>query len=322
MTMLDDARARTDLAAPGPGVPAPIPATPAAAVSARPVAPAARAAEPTARRRWRFTLGPGTDPAPRTIEEHARAQARAFCWAWLLFAMVGSVSGNVLHAWMTAPTALRLGAAVAAIFPPLLLLGATHLVALLISTRRPQYRVIDLVVLVVVMLGAIGVAVFAFTISFYALRDLMVLFGQGSNVAWRWPIAVDLSLIVSSLALLSLTEARITRSMKAEANWEPDVAPAGAEHGKPARPTERRLWWESIAVEVREELIGTRNIADLTPQRLGEILERMYDRRESDRGIRDYTRLRQKEVGAIRESADGVLARTPVVDERQRTSVG
>ncbi|OHU57044.1 hypothetical protein BKG82_12690 [Mycobacteroides chelonae] len=319
MTMLDDARTRTDLAAPGPTVPAPIHAKPAAAVIAR---PAARAPEPTARRRWRFTLGRGTNPALRTIEEHARAQARAFCWAWLLFAMVGSVSGNVLHAWMTAPAALRLGAAVAAIFPPLLLLGATHLVALLISTRRRQYRVIDLVVLVVVMLGAIGVAVFAFTISFYALRDLMVLFGQGSNVAWRWPIAVDLSLIVSSLAMLSLTEARITRSMEAEANSESYDAPAGAEHGEPARPTARRLWWESIAAEVREELIDTRNIADLTPQRLGEILERMYDRSESDRGIRDYTRLRQKEVGAIREAADGVLARTPAADERQRSSAG
>jgi len=243
----------------------------------------------------------------RTPEEQERAQARAFCWAWLMFAMVASVGGNVLHAWMTAPPALRIGAAVAAIFPPSLLLGATHLVALLISTRRRRYRIVDLIVLVVVMLGAVGVAVFAFTISFYALRDLMILFGQGTNVAWRWPIAVDLSLIVSSLAMLSLTEARI-----APTDYHGDEsAPADADvDAPPAGPSQRRLWWESIAGDVRDELIDIRNVADLTPQRLGEILERIYDRNESDRGISGYTRLRVGEVKAIKASADGVLERT------------
>ncbi|MEE3755232.1 DUF2637 domain-containing protein [Mycobacterium intracellulare] len=282
-------------------------------------APVRRAVEPADRRSGRITVGRGLDSKLRTAEERARAQARAFCWAWLLFAAFASVSGNVLHAWMTAPAALRLGAAVAAIFPPLLLLGATHLVALLISTRRRRYRSIDLVVLLVVMVGAIGVAGFAFSISFYALRDLMLLFGQGANVAWRWPIAVDLSLIVSSLAMLSLTEARITRSTAGETHPESHAAAGTVERGKPSRPTERRLWWESIASEVREELIDIRNIADLTPQRLGEILERMYDRRESDRGISDYTRLRHKEVKAIRESADGVLSRASVAAERLGT---
>jgi Protein of unknown function (DUF2637) len=235
-------------------------------------------------------------------EQDARAQARAFCWTWLLFAMVASVGGNVLHAWMTAPAALRVEASVAALFPPLLLLGATHLVALLISTRRRQYRKVDLFVLVVVMLGAVGVAGFAFTISFYALRDLMLLFGQSAYVAWRWPIAVDLSLIVSSLAMLSLTEARIAAPDTHEASSEPAMVNSGS-----ARPTERRLWWESIAAVVRSELIDMRNIADLTPQRLGEILERMFDRNEPDRGICDYTRLRPRDVKAIRESADELL---------------
>lgn len=241
----------------------------------------------------------------QTTEQNARAQARTFCWAWLLFAMVASVGGNVLHAWMTAPAALRVGAAGAAIFPPLLLLGATHLVALLISTRRHQYRIVDLIVLILVMCGAVGVAAFAFTISFYALRDLMILFGQTTYVAWRWPIAVDLSLIVSSLAMLSLTEARIAQPDTHEASSDPAMVNSGS-----ARPTERRLWWESIAAVVRDELIDMRNIADLTPQRLGEILERMFDRNEQDRGICKYTRLSLREVQDIKESAAGVLTRT------------
>lgn len=244
----------------------------------------------------------------RSPDEHARAKARMFCWAWLLFAMVGSVGGNVQHAWMTAPDRLKIGAALLAIFPPLLLLGATHLMALLISTRRSAYRTVDLVVLVAVMVGTIGVAVFAFTISFYALRDLMLVYGQAAGVAWRWPIAIDLSLIVSSLAMLSLTEARIAQPVEQVGTGPATGNPAGA--GGPTRPAERRLWWESVATVVRDDLADMRKIADLTPRRLGEILERMYDRNESGRGITEYTGLHHREVKAIKESADGVLGRT------------
>jgi hypothetical protein len=175
---------------------------------------------------------------------------------------------------------------------------------LLISTRRCHYRVVDFIVLILVMIGAIGVAGFAFSISFYALRDLMLLFGQSAYVAWRWPIAVDLSLIVSSLAMLSLTEARIAQPDTHEASSDPAVV-----NSRSAQPTERRLWWESIAAVVRGELIGMRNVADLTPQRLGEILERMFDRNESNRGICNYTRLRLREVKTIRQSAGEVLTR-------------
>lgn len=260
-----------------------------------------------ARRAWRKDFERSDRPTVRTAEEHGRAQARMFCWAWLLFAMAGSVGGNVQHAWMTAPDTLKIGAAILAIFPPLLLLGATHLMALLISTRRSEYRIVDLVVLVAVMLGTVGVAVFAFTISFYALRDLMLVYGQPAGVAWRWPIAIDLSLIVSSLAMLSLTEARITQTAESGDAWP---AAAHLTVSGPTRPAERRLWWESIAAVVRDDLADIRKVADLTPKRLGEILERMYDHNASGRGIKEYTGLHHREVKAIKEAADGVLART------------
>jgi uncharacterized protein DUF2637 len=317
MTVLDNAPTRNGSTVATPAAPtAPLPAAAVptkSTAAANPPAPTPTPGAPASpdRRWWMRLLGRGANREARTPEEEARAQARAFCWWWLLFAMAASVGGNVLHAWMTAPPAVRLGAAIAAIVPPSILLGATHLVALLISTRRRKYRLIDLIVLIVVMLGAIGVAYFAFTISFYSLRDLMILFGQRTDVAWRWPIAVDLSLVVSSLALLSLTEARFGHANDQQLSMPSAAEPVVMNSG-PSTPAERRLWWESIATVVREELSEVRKIAELTPGQLGEILERLNDRNEPGRRISDSTGLHHREVKAIRESADGVLARTAV----------
>lgn len=248
-----------------------------------------------------------------TPEEAARASARRFCWAWLLFAMVASVGGNYLHSWMTAPAEVRVGAAIAAIVPPMVLLGATHLITLLISTRRSNYRAIDLFVLILVIIAAIGVAYFAFTISFYSLRDLMILFGQEPDVAWRWPVAVDLSLVVSSTALMSLIESRKSSTAEVQRGGEMTAAAVAAVNSGPRTPAERRLWWVSIATVVRDELIETRKVAALTAEQLGGILARLYDDGESGRSVESSTGLHNREVKAIKESADGVLARTAVI---------
>lgn len=215
----------------------------------------------------RLLLGKKNRPA-LTPEEAKRASARRFCWGWLLFAMAASVGGNFLHSWMTAPAEVRVGAAIAAIVPPAVLLGATHLTTLLISTRRRNYRVIDLFVLVLVILGSIAVAYFAFTISFYSLRDLMILFGQRPDVAWRWPVAVDASLIVSSTALMAFAESRRDSSDHQQSADGMTAAAVAAVNSGPRTPAERRLWWVSIATVVREELIETRKIAALTPEQL------------------------------------------------------
>ena len=70
------------------------------------------------------------------------------------------------------------------------------------------------------------------------------------------------------------------------------------------------MWWESIAAAVREKLTGVRKITDMTNGQLGEVLERMYDNGESGRVISDSTPLHHREIKAIKETADGVLART------------
>lgn len=257
---------------------------------------------------------PGPAAPAKTPEQRARSQARQFFWGWLLFAMAVSIGGNVIHAWMSAPVDRRFLAAIAAAVPPAVLLGSTHSCALLIRTRRRGYRPVDAIVLGVGMLLTVGVAVCAFTMSFFSLRDLMLMLGVLGSVAWLWPVAVDLSLICSTLGLLSLTEpeAGATESSAPSAPAAAAVEAAVTNNG-PSTPAERRLWWESIAAVVQEEVSDYRKVADLSPGKLGEVLQRMYDENESGRSITDSTGLHHREVKAIKESADGVLARTAVV---------
>lgn len=313
MTVLDDAPARN-----GADLTAPAHQPPDLLSSPQPPAPptaevADEAPAPTA----------APDPAPTPEErraDDARRHALWFFWMWLLFATVVSIGGNVIHAWMTAHVShLKLLAAVAAAVPPAVLLGSTHSVALLIKTRRPGYRRVDAFVLGGALLLTVGVAVCAFAMSFFSLRDLMVMLGMSGDTAWLWPIAVDLSLICSTLALLSLTSPQTDR---AGVRGRRDQLPVGGAHAAqaapsaaivntgPTAPAERRVWWESIAGIVREQMPDVRKLADMTNGQLGEILERMYDQGESNRVIVDSTPLHNREIKPIKAIVDGVLSRT------------
>lgn len=296
MTVVDDAPTRNGnvVASPAVATTAPL-GTPAVAAPPAPSQPPESTVKPV-----------------KTAEQRARAQARRFFWAWLLFTMAVSIGGNVIHAWMTAPADRRLLAAIAAAVPPAVLLGATHSVALLIRTRRRDYRLVDAIVLIAGMILTVLVAACAFTMSFFSLRDLMIMLGLLSGIAWLWPVAVDLSLICSTMGLLSLTEPESADTNAVPALGVPAVAESVVSNSGPATPAERRLWWESIASVVREEVSDYRKIAELAPGQLGDVLARMYDRNESGRSISDSTGLHHREVKAIKESADGVLARTAV----------
>ena len=312
MTLLDaPTRNGADLAAPAqPAHPASVPQ------QATVPAPATQEPAPS----------PATpDPGPSAEEVRAagaRKNALWFFWAWLLFATVVSIGGNVIHAWMTAPSPhLKVLAALAAAVPPAVLLGSTHSVALLIKTRRRGYRRIDGLVLGAALALAIGVAVCAFAMSFFSLRDLMVMIGMSTDTAWLWPIAVDLSLICSTLALLSLTSpqsgsagptVRLVQPAAAGVATVVDGDPTAVVHAGPSSPAERRLWWESIAAVIRERRPDVRKFGDLTNGQLAEILERMYDNGESGRVIVDTTILHNREIQVIKKIVPELLASTTV----------
>ncbi|ORX13081.1 DUF2637 domain-containing protein [Mycobacterium xenopi] len=306
MTIIDDAPTHTQPRRNGAQIPT-MTAHPAPPSSGMPTAPPSPAGA-------RQNDNPAIDHAPagavsaESAADTARRHALWFFWMWLLFATIVSIGGNVIHAWMTAPaTHLKLLAAVAAAVPPAVLLGSTHSVALLIKTRRRGYRRVDAVVLAAALVLTVGVAACAFAMSFFSLRDLMILLGMSSHIAWLWPIAVDLSLICSTLALLTLTAPQV-RDLEAPDPGAASTLAAAASSG-PSSPAERRLWWESIGAVVQQHNSDVRKIAELPSSQIANILERLYDKTDSQRAICADTDLHHREVRTIKHTADQVLAR-------------
>lgn len=258
------------------------------------------------------TLAESDVPKPDDTRRHAVW----FFWMWLLFATVVSIGGNVIHAWMTAPAPhLKLLAATAAAVPPAILLGSTHSVALLIKNRRHGYRRVDAAVLGAALLLMAGVAGCAFAMSFVSLRDLMILIGMSAGTAWLWPIGVDMSLICSTLALLTLASPRQGREgLEAPAGVTVPRSPAaGTVSSGPRSQAERRLWWESIAAVIREQNSDVRKIGELPTAQLAEILHRLYDKRDSKRAVCADHDLHHRDVRMITHTADDVLARLAAI---------
>lgn len=130
-----------------------------------------------------------------------RAAARFF-WTWLFVATAVSVAGNVAHAVLKAPAGMIRLAAVAAIVAPVVLLGSTHGVGLLVKARRVGFAYWC------ALATTFGLAAVAFILSFDALRDLAVTLGMAPSRAWLWPVAIDMSIANSTLSLLSLCPPR------------------------------------------------------------------------------------------------------------------
>jgi hypothetical protein len=157
----------------------------------------------------------GTSPAQ---EQSGAAAASRFFWLWLFTATSMSVAGNVTHAIINAPRGAVALAAAAAVVPPAVLLGSTHSVAVLVKTRRLGASYWCALLMTVALAGC------AFVLSFDALRDLAVSLGFHPDTAWLWPVAIDVSIAQSTLALLTLSPAALS--------VVPD-APGGAAQWKP-----------------------------------------------------------------------------------------
>jgi len=128
-----------------------------------------------------------------------RRRAVRFFWSTLIAATGASVAGNVAHAVLAEP-GHALIAATAAVVPPAVLLGSTHGVALLVRTRTVGATYWCALAMTAML------AVCAFVLSFDALRTLALIWaGFSPATAWLWPLAIDLSIAQSTLALLALS---------------------------------------------------------------------------------------------------------------------
>src|SRR5258705_7636395 len=131
--------------------------------------------------------------------DRQRSCATRVFWMWLIVATAMSVTGNVAHAVLHAESGTVALAAGAALVPPLVLLAATHSVAVLVRTRAGG------VTYWCALLMTLALASCAFVLSFDALRSLAVTLGLPQAIAWLWPCAIDVTIAQATLCLLSLS---------------------------------------------------------------------------------------------------------------------
>lgn len=134
-----------------------------------------------------------------------RDSATRFFWWWLISGTAASILGNVTHALLSASDsgASPVIAASMSLAPPVVLLLATHGVHALVRSRIVGTSYWAALAITVAL------ACCAFVLSFEALRDLAATYaGMRSAVAWLWPLAIDLSITGSTVALLALSSAQ------------------------------------------------------------------------------------------------------------------
>ncbi|HVQ52751.1 MAG TPA: DUF2637 domain-containing protein [Mycobacterium sp.] len=169
------------------------------------------------------------------IARQRRGAARFF-WTWLIVATSMSVAGNVAHAVLRAAAGTVALAAGASLVPPLVLLAATHSIAVLVRTRAGGLTYWC------ALLMTLALASCAFVLSFDALRSLAVFLGLPEAIAWLWPCAIDVAIAQATLCLLSLsrrTDIEAAKGVAVEAVAPPAVANEQPTQSEPARPEQR-----------------------------------------------------------------------------------
>lgn len=135
--------------------------------------------------------------------------ALRFFWSWLLVSALVSLAGNATHAVVTT-TKFHVVAALMAMVPPLILLAATHGVALLARLRHGSSILVPAAIL------TLGLAVLAFVLSFDALKALAVTTGTNADLAWMWPAVVDGGITLATLAIFGLSYSSAAREARVE----------------------------------------------------------------------------------------------------------
>src|ERR1700681_4133138 len=115
------------------------------------------------------------------VSTRTHRRAVRFFWGFLIGATTISLAGNITHAVLSyiPRVVVQIGAATV---PPIALLAAVHGIAVAI-----------------IGMGAV-------TVSFLALRDLMLAIGYSAETAWIFPAIIDTAVAVSTMMLVALGE--------------------------------------------------------------------------------------------------------------------
>ena len=131
------------------------------------------------------------------VSTRTHRRAVRFFWGFLIGATTISLAGNITHAVLSyiPRVVVQIGAATV---PPIALLAAVHGIAVAVraGASGTVYR------WAVSAVAIIGMG--AFTVSFLALRDLMLAIGYSAETAWIFPAIIDTAVAVSTMMLVAL----------------------------------------------------------------------------------------------------------------------
>lgn len=129
----------------------------------------------------------------------SHGRARAFFWT-VLFAATGvSIAANAAHANLVVTDVPGMLAAAVATVPPVVLLVATEGLSILVRTHQRSSLIYAVAVVMTVFL-----ALAAFALSFFSLRDLAIRCGIHPWLAWLWPLVVDVCIAQCTVVLQAL----------------------------------------------------------------------------------------------------------------------
>lgn len=212
-----------------------------------------------------------------------------FLRGWLLFAASVSIAANIGHALFMAPEGLTVWAAIASIFPPVFVVGSTHVAVILAKKRRFGIQFFF------VLLQTVALAACAFRLSYHSISDLAIMLGTPAGLAGLWPIALDISMVNSTLALFMVTRPQ------PEANRPVPTAT------EPLSLAQRRFWWERCASVIKEQNEDVKPLAEHSISEIAEVLELTYDERERQAAIAENTGLNRREVRAIQHAGSALF---------------
>jgi Protein of unknown function (DUF2637) len=131
------------------------------------------------------------------VSTRTHRRAVRFFWGFSIGATTISLAGNITHAVLSyiPRVVVQIGAATV---PPIALLAAVHGIAVAVraGASGTVYR------WAVSAVAIIGMG--AFTVSFLALRDLMLAIGYSAETAWIFPAIIDTAVAVSTMMLVAL----------------------------------------------------------------------------------------------------------------------
>lgn len=207
-----------------------------------------------------------------------------FLRGWLLFAASVSIAANIGHALFMAPEGLTVWAAIASVFPPVFVVGSTHVAVILAKKRRFGVQFF------LVLLQTILLAACAFRLSYHSISDLAIMLGTPAGLAGLWPIALDISMVNSTLALFMVTRPQPENEIPRPSATEP------------LSSAQRRFWWERCATVIKEQNEDVKPIAEHSTDEIAEVLQLTYDERERQMAIAEITGLNRREVRAIQHA--------------------